>query len=299
MRSDEGQILDTFLDTIWIEKGLSQNTLDSYKSDIEKYFLWLSKISLNYKEVSRADILQYLSYLFNQKLGSKSVARKLSSLRMFYKYLVVKNILSIDPCEKVETPKVMKSIPKTLDENEIERLLECPDDNSSLGLRDKAMIETLYSCGLRVSELINLELIHVNARQGVMKVLGKGQKERLVPMGEKLINIMDAYLNDSRPKLLKRNISDYFFISSRGSKMTRQSFWHRIKFYSEKAGLNKKNISPHVLRHAFATHLLNNGADLRVVQLLLGHSDLNTTQIYTEVAKYRLQQLHNEHHPRG
>ena len=173
MRSDEGQILDTFLDTIWIEKGLSQNTLDSYKSDIEKYFLWLSKISLNYKEVSRADILQYLSYLFNQKLGSKSVARKLSSLRMFYKYLVVKNILSIDPCEKVETPKVMKSIPKTLDENEIERLLECPDDNSSLGLRDKAMIETLYSCGLRVSELINLELIHVNARQGVMKVLGK------------------------------------------------------------------------------------------------------------------------------
>ena len=199
MRSDEGQILDTFLDTIWIEKGLSQNTLDSYKSDIEKYFLWLSKISLNYKEVSRADILQYLSYLFNQKLGSKSVARKLSSLRMFYKYLVVKNILSIDPCEKVETPKIMKSIPKTLDENEIERLLECPDDNSSLGLRDKAMIETLYSCGLRVSELINLELIHVNARQGVMKVLGKGQKERLVPMGEKLINIMDAYLSDSRP----------------------------------------------------------------------------------------------------
>lgn len=193
----------------------------------------------------------------------------------------------------------MKSIPKTLDEKEIEKLLECPDVNSALGLRDKAMIETLYSCGLRVSELIDLELIHVNARQGVMKVLGKGQKERLVPMGEKLINIMDAYLNDSRPKLLNRNISDYFFISSRGSKMTRQSFWHRIKFYSDKAGLNKKNISPHVLRHAFATHLLNNGADLRVVQLLLGHSDLNTTQIYTEVAKYRLKQLHNEHHPRG
>ena len=220
-------------------------------------------------------------------------------MRVFYKYLVVKNILSIDPCEKVETPKVMKSIPKTLNEKEIEKLLECPDINSALGLRDKAMIETLYSCGLRVSELIDLELIHVNARQGVMKVLGKGQKERLVPMGEKLINIMDAYLNDSRPKLLNRNISDYFFISSRGSKMTRQSFWHRIKFYSDKAGLNKKNISPHVLRHAFATHLLNNGADLRVVQLLLGHSDLNTTRIYTEVAKYRLKQLHNEHHPRG
>ncbi len=209
---------------------------------------------------------------------------------------------SSDPVSiiSVTTPtKVMKSIPKTLDEKEIEKLLECPDVNSALGLRDKAMIETLYSCGLRVSELIDLELIHVNARQGVMKVLGKGQKERLVPMGEKLINIMDAYLNDSRPKLLNRNISDYFFISSRGSKMTRQSFWHRIKFYSDKAGLNKKNISPHVLRHAFATHLLNNGADLRVVQLLLGHSDLNTTQIYTEVAKYRLKQLHNEHHPRG
>ena len=299
MSGDEGQILDAFIDTIWIEKGLSQNTLNSYKSDTEKYFLWLSKNSLNYKKVTRTEILEYLSYLFSQKLGSKSVARKLSSLRVFYKYLVVKNILSIDPCEKVETPKVMKSIPKTLNEKEIEKLLECPDINSALGLRDKAMIETLYSCGLRVSELIDLELIHVNARQGVMKVLGKGQKERLVPMGEKLINIMDAYLNDSRPKLLNRNISDYFFISSRGSKMTRQSFLHRIKFYSDKAGLNKKNISPHVLRHAFATHLLNNGADLRVVQLLLGHSDLNTTQIFTEVAKYRLKQLHNEHHPRG
>jgi len=299
MNSDEGQILDAFIDTIWIEKGLSQNTLISYKSDTEKYLLWLSNNSLSYKKVSRADILQYLAYLFSQKLGSKSVARKLSSLRVFYKYLVVKNILSTDPCEKVETPKIMKSIPKTLDEKEVEKLLDCPNINSPLGLRDKAMIETLYSCGLRVSELIDLELIHVNARQGVMKILGKGQKERLVPMGEKLINIMDDYLSESRPKLLNKNISDYFFISSRGSKMTRQSFWHRIKFYSEKAGLNKKNISPHVLRHAFATHLLNNGADLRVVQLLLGHSDLNTTQIYTEVAKYRLKQLHNEHHPRG
>ena len=213
--------------------------------------------------------------------------------------MCIRDSLSTDPCEKVETPKIMKSIPKTLDEKEVEKLLDCPNINSPLGLRDKAMIETLYSCGLRVSELIDLELIHVNARQGVMKILGKGQKERLVPMGEKLINIMDDYLSESRPKLLNKNISDYFFISSRGSKMTRQSFWHRIKFYSEKAGLNKKNISPHVLRHAFATHLLNNGADLRVVQLLLGHSDLNTTQIYTEVAKYRLKQLHNEHHPRG
>ena len=299
MNSDEGQILDAFIDTIWIEKGLSQNTLNSYKSDTEKYLLWLSNNSLSYKKVSRADILQYLAYLFSQKLGSKSVARKLSSLRVFYKYLVVKNILATDPGELVVTPKILISIPKTLDEKEVEKLLDCPNVNSPLGLRDKAMIETLYSCGLRVSELIDLELIHVNARQGVMKILGKGQKERLVPMGEKLINIMDDYLSESRPKLLNKNISDYFFISSRGSKMTRQSFWHRIKFYSEKAGLNKKNISPHVLRHAFATHLLNNGADLRVVQLLLGHSDLNTTQIYTEVAKYRLKQLHNKHHPRG
>ena len=197
MSGEEGQILDAFIDTIWIEKGLSQNTLNSYKSDTEKYFLWLSKNSLNYKKVSRAEILEYLSFLFSQKLGSKSVARKLSSLRVFYKYLVVKNILTIDPCEKVETPKVMKSIPKTLDEKEIEKLLECPDVNSALGLRDKAMIETLYSCGLRVSELIDLELIHVNARQGVMKVLGNGQKERFQPYEGVVIAIKNRGLNSA------------------------------------------------------------------------------------------------------
>jgi integrase/recombinase XerD len=295
----ERQNLDAFIDTIWIEKGLSVNTLNSYKSDLEKYFQWLSINSLSFEEVSRSEILLYLSFLFKSKLGSKSVARKLSSLRSFYKFLVVKNILSNDPCEKVETPKAIKSIPKTLTEEEVERLLEAPDINSSLGMRDKTMIETLYSCGLRVSELIGLELIHVNLRQGVMKILGKGQKERLVPMSEKLINLMDSYLVESRLILLNKKNSNYFFISTRGDKMTRQSFWHRIKFYANKANLSSKNISPHVLRHAFATHLLNNGADLRVVQLLLGHSDLNTTQIYTEVAKYRLKQLHNEHHPRG
>jgi integrase/recombinase XerD len=299
MDNDERQNLDAFIDTIWIEKGLSLNTLNSYKSDIEKYFLWLSDNSLSFRQVSRSEILLYLSYLFKKKLGSKSVARKLSSLRSFYKFLIIKNIISEDPCEKVETPKVIRSIPKTLTETEVEMLLESPDINSVLGLRDKAMIETLYSCGLRVSELTNLELIHVNARQGVMKILGKAQKERLVPMSEKLIDLMDLYLNDSRPKLLNRKVSDYFFISTRGGRMTRQSFWHRIKYYSNKTNLSSKNISPHVLRHAFATHMLNNGADLRVVQLLLGHSDLNTTQIYTEVAKYRLKQLHNEHHPRG
>lgn len=299
MDRKERQNLDAFIDTIWIEKGLSVNTLNSYKSDLEKYFQWLSINSLSFKEVSRSEILLYLSFLFKSKLGSKSVARKLSSLRSFYKFLVVKNILKSDPCEKVETPKVIKSIPKTLTEDEVERLLEAPDINSSLGMRDKTMIETLYSCGLRVSELIGLELIHVNLRQGVMKILGKGQKERLVPMSEKLISLMDSYLVESRLKLLNKKNSNYFFISTRGDKMTRQSFWHRIKFYANKANLSSKNISPHILRHAFATHLLNNGADLRVVQLLLGHSDLNTTQIYTEVAKYRLKQLHNEHHPRG
>jgi|TARA_B100001094_G_scaffold333269_1_gene410023 integrase/recombinase XerD len=299
MDRKERQNLDAFIDTIWIEKGLSVNTLNSYKSDLEKYFQWLSINSLSFEEVSRSEILLYLSFLFKSKLGSKSVARKLSSLRSFYKFLVVKNILSNDPCEKVETPKAIKSIPKTLTEEEVERLLEAPDINSSLGMRDKTMIETLYSCGLRVSELIGLELIHVNLRQGVMKILGKGQKERLVPMSEKLINLMDSYLVESRLILLNKKNSNYFFISTRGDKMTRQSFWHRIKFYANKANLSSKNISPHVLRHAFATHLLNNGADLRVVQLLLGHSDLNTTQIYTEVAKYRLKQLHNEHHPRG
>ena len=299
MSDSDRQILDAFIDNIWIEKGLSQNTLDSYRSDLEQFSLWLEKNNLSYIKTSKKEILSYLSFLFQKGLGSKTVARKLSSLKSFFRYLVFKSIIPNDPSSEVETPKLLKSIPKSISEKEVEALLAAPDEKTDIGLRDKTMIETLYSCGLRISELTNLELLNLNLRQGVIRVIGKGQKERLVPMGDQLIGLLELYISSSRKNLLNKRHSDFLFLSTRGQRMTRQSFWHRIKHYCLASGFEPDKISPHVLRHAFATHLLNNGADLRVVQLLLGHSDLNTTQIYTEVARQRLKRLHTEHHPRG
>ncbi len=299
MSDSDRQILDAFIDNIWIEKGLSQNTLDSYRSDLEQFSTWLEKNNLNYIKTSKKEILSYLSFLFQKGLGSKTVARKLSSLKSFFRYLVFKSIIQNDPSSEVETPKLLKSIPKSISEKEVEALLAAPDEKTDIGLRDKTMIETLYSCGLRISELTNLELLNLNLRQGVIRVIGKGQKERLVPMGDQLIALLELYISSSRKNLLSKRHSDFLFLSTRGQRMTRQSFWHRIKHYCLASGFEPDKISPHVLRHAFATHLLNNGADLRVVQLLLGHSDLNTTQIYTEVARQRLKRLHTEHHPRG
>ena len=299
MSDSDRQILDAFIDNIWIEKGLSQNTLDSYRSDLEQFSSWLEKNNLSYIKTSKKEILSYLSFLFQKGLGSKTVARKLSSLKSFFRYLVFKSIIPNDPSSEVETPKLLKSIPKSISEKEVEALLAAPDEKTDIGLRDKTMIETLYSCGLRISELTNLELLNLNLRQGVIRVIGKGQKERLVPMGDQLISLLELYISSSRKNLLNKRHSDYLFLSTRGQRMTRQSFWHRIKHYCLASGFEPDKISPHVLRHAFATHLLNNGADLRVVQLLLGHSDLNTTQIYTEVARQRLKRLHTEHHPRG
>ncbi len=299
MSDSDRQILDAFIDNIWIEKGLSQNTLDSYRSDLEQFSSWLEKNNLNYIKTSKKEILFYLSFLFQKGLGSKTVARKLSSLKSFFRYLVFKSIIPNDPSSEVETPKLLKSIPKSISEKEVEALLSAPDEKTDIGLRDKTMIETLYSCGLRISELTNLELLNLNLRQGVIRVIGKGQKERLVPMGDQLIGLLELYISSSRKNLLNKRHSDFLFLSTRGQRMTRQSFWHRIKHYCLASGFEPDKISPHVLRHAFATHLLNNGADLRVVQLLLGHSDLNTTQIYTEVARQRLKRLHTEHHPRG
>ena len=278
---------------------MSQNTLDSYRSDLEQFSSWLEKNNLSYIKTSKKEILSYLSFLFQKGLGSKTVARKLSSLKSFFRYLVFKSIIPNDPSSEVETPKLLKSIPKSISEKEVEALLAAPDEKTDIGLRDKTMIETLYSCGLRISELTNLELLNLNLRQGVIRVIGKGQKERLVPMGDQLIGLLELYISSSRKNLLNKRHSDFLFLSTRGQRMTRQSFWHRIKHYCLASGFEPDKISPHVLRHAFATHLLNNGADLRVVQLLLGHSDLNTTQIYTEVARQRLKRLHTEHHPRG
>ena len=299
MSDSDRQILDAFIDNIWIEKGLSQNTLDSYRSDLEQFSTWLEKNNLSYIKTSKKEILSYLSFLFQKGLGSKTVARKLSSLKSFFRYLVFKSIIPNDPSSEVETPKLLKSIPKSISEKEVEALLAAPDEKTDIGLRDKTMIETLYSCGLRISELTNLELLNLNLRQGVIRVIGKGQKERLVPMGDQLIGLLELYISSSRKNLLNKRHSDFLFLSTRGQRMTRQSFWHRIKHYCLASSFEPDKISPHVLRHAFATHLLNNGADLRVVQLLLGHSDLNTTQIYTEVARQRLKRLHTEHHPRG
>ena len=299
MSDSDRLILDAFIDNIWIEKGLSQNTLDSYRSDLEQFSSWLEKNNLSYIKTSKKEILFYLSFLFQKGLGSKTVARKLSSLKSFFRYLVFKSIIPNDPSREVETPKLLKSIPKSISEKEVEALLAAPDEKTDIGLRDKTMIETLYSCGLRISELTNLELLNLNLRQGVIRVIGKGQKERLVPMGDQLIGLLELYISSSRKNLLNKRHSDFLFLSTRGQRMTRQSFWHRIKHYCLASGFEPDKISPHVLRHAFATHLLNNGADLRVVQLLLGHSDLNTTQIYTEVARQRLKRLHTEHHPRG
>ncbi len=299
MSDSDRLVLDAFIDNIWIEKGLSKNTLESYRSDLEQFSNWLKTKDLNFSKTAKKDILSYLSFLFKSGLGSKTVARKLSSLKSFFRYLVFKSIIQIDPSNDIETPKLLKSIPKSISEKEIEKLLDAPDEKTDIGLRDKTMIETLYSCGLRISELTNLELLNLNLRQGVIRVIGKGQKERLVPMGDQLISLLENYLVSTRKNFLKKKNSDFLFLSSRGQKMTRQSFWHRIKYYCINCGFEPEKISPHVLRHAFATHLLNNGADLRVVQLLLGHSDLNTTQIYTEVARQRLKRLHTEHHPRG
>ena len=299
MSDSDRQILDAFIDNIWIEKGLSQNTLDSYRSDLEQFSSWLEKNNLSYIKTSKKEILSYLSFLFQKGLGSKTVARKLSSLKSFFRYLVFKSIIPNDPSSEVETPKLLKSIPKSISEKEVEALLAAPDEKTDIGLRDKTMIETLYSCGLRISELTNLELLNLNLRQGENRVRGKGQIERLVPMGDHHNALLELYISSSRKNLLSKRHSDFLFLSTRGQRMTRQSFWHRIKHYCLASGFEPDKISPHVLRHAFATHLLNNGADLRVVQLLLGHSDLNTTQIYTEVARQRLKRLHTEHHPRG
>lgn len=299
MSDSDRLVLDAFIDNIWIEKGLSKNTLESYRSDLEQFSDWLKTKDLSFSKTAKKDILSYLSFLFKSGLGSKTVARKLSSLKSFFRYLVFKSVIQIDPSNDIETPKLLKSIPKSISEKEIEKLLDAPDEKTDIGLRDKTMIETLYSCGLRISELTNLELLNLNLRQGVIRVIGKGQKERLVPMGDQLISLLENYLVSTRKNYLKKKNSDFLFLSSRGQKMTRQSFWHRIKYYCINCGFEPEKISPHVLRHAFATHLLNNGADLRVVQLLLGHSDLNTTQIYTEVARQRLKRLHTEHHPRG
>jgi integrase/recombinase XerD len=291
-------LINHFLDDLWSTNGLSDNTLVSYRTDLqnaERYVLTKGKDLL---QVDQALLRDYLAERFDKQFAKSSTARLLSSLRRFYAYLLVKQKISQDPTALIKSPKLVRQLPDTLSEAQIDNLLSEPNIDDPIEYRDKAMLELLYATGLRVTELVSLTMEQISLRQGLVRVMGKGGKERLVPLGELAITAVEQYIKFARAELLSMKQSDVLFPSRRGQMMTRQTFWHRIKLYAARAGI-QCHLSPHTLRHAFATHLLNHGADLRVVQLLLGHSDLSTTQIYTHVAKVRLQQLHSQHHPRG
>jgi integrase/recombinase XerD len=292
-------VIDEFCDALWLEDGLAKNTLEAYRRDLAQFAKWLeAQHGKKLIDGNVAEIQAYLGHLFRKKTRATSAARLLSSLKRFYRYCLRQGRIKADPTLRIDTPKLPRGLPKSLTEEDVESLLAAPRADKALGLRDKAMLETLYASGLRVSELVALKLGQVSQDMGVVRVVGKGNKERLVPLGEEAIAWIQQYLKEARPALLGGRATDDLFVTARGSAMTRQMFWHLLRRYVALAGL-KKSISPHTLRHAFATHLLNHGADLRVVQLLLGHSDISTTQIYTHVARERLKQLHAKHHPRG
>ncbi len=277
-----------------MEHGLSDNSLAAYRSDLKQFSLWLAARNIPLAAVAAADVLDYVA---GADRTPRTINRYLSTLRRFYRYLLRESCINVDPCTDIEAPRIGRPLPKTLTEHDVEQLLEAPDPATPLGLRDRTMLELMYGSGLRVSELVALTLEQCNRRQGVLRVTGKGHRERLVPTGEPALAWLDRYLVEARPQLA-RDGTPVLFPSQRGGAMTRQTFWHAIRKHARKAGIDKP-LSPHVLRHAFATHLLNHGADLRVVQMLLGHSDISTTQIYTHVARSRLKDLHAEHHPRG
>lgn len=289
--------LESFLDHIWLEDGLSKNTLESYRIDLSAYIVWLNAQDKQLFTATLGDIQQYLAVRFPHS-KPRSISRLIASLRRYYRYALRENLIKIDPTIQVQTPKLPRSLPKSLNEEEVMALLSAPNLSESIGVRDKAMLELLYACGLRVSELVNVKLTEVSTNDSVVRITGKGSKTRLVPMGEEAADWLSQYIKVHRSYILQNRLCDALFVTNRGEAMTRQAFWYIIKRYALLAGINKP-ISPHVLRHAFATHLLNHGADLRVVQMLLGHSDISTTQIYTHVARERLKQLHNKHHPRG
>jgi len=292
-------VIEAFLDALWSERGLSQNTLAAYGRDLKSFAEWQSKNNRTLLNSSNTELLEYITLKIKQGSKSRSVARTISTFRRFFRYQLRERKIEEDPTALIELPKLGKSLPSSLSEENVNALLDAPDLNDPIGLRDRAMLELLYATGLRVSELVTLEYKQINLQQGVVRVIGKGNKERLVPMGDEAVIWIEQYINEARAELMKsRGVSNYLFVTRRGSGMTRQAFWYLIKRYAMQAGIKQK-LSPHTLRHAFATHLLNHGADLRVVQLLLGHSDLSTTQIYTHIAKSRLQTMHQQHHPRG
>lgn len=295
----EQSIVDEFLDSLWLERGLSQNTMDSYRSDLYKLLLWMEDKNYRLTFISLQGLQDYQAWLMDENYKQTSRARMLSAIRRLFQYLHRQKVRADDPSALLMTPKLPKRLPKDLTEEQVDELLSAPDIDVPIELRDKAMLELLYATGLRVTELVSLTMENMSLRQGVVRVVGKGGKERLVPMGESAIDWIEQFLQKGRPLLLGESSSDVVFPSQRARAMTRQTFWHRIKHYAVVAGFDADQLSPHVLRHAFATHLLNHGADLRVVQMLLGHSDLSTTQIYTHVATERLKQIHHDHHPRA
>ena len=303
----EQQLIESFIDHLWMENGLSENTLAAYRNDLASFALWLNKKQQILMMVNAEAIQGFLAFNYGIKQKRRSVARLLSTLRRFYLYLLRENKISEDPTRLLESPKGEHSLPLSLNEQQIEDLLAAPDISNDLGLRDRAMLELLYATGLRVSELINLQTSQISLQQGVIRVIGKGNKERLIPVGEIALDWLVQYYQQSRPQLLSKKQAKQqplsqcseVFVTKRGKSMTRQAFWYMVKRYALVAGISTDHLSPHTLRHAFATHLLNHGADLRVVQMLLGHSDISTTQIYTHVADQRLRDMYKNHHPRA
>lgn len=293
--SDYG--IDQFLDRLWLQEGVSKHTLSAYRSDLSHFERWLAKQKIALVDTKKEHVEFYLAHLHDHGRNPRTIARFLSAARKYFGWLLYQQFRAQDPTVQVKTPKLPSALPKTLSEEAVSALLQAPNTQTALGMRDKAMLEVLYASGLRVSELVQLTTNQVSLRQGLVRVVGKGNKERLVPLGEEAVAALERYLKHGRPDLVEKPV-DVVFLSLRGRQMTRQTFWHRIRFHAQVAGL-PSDISPHRLRHAFATHLLNNGADLRALQMLLGHADISTTQIYTHVAQARLQQLHALHHPRG
>ncbi|AFP29883.1 site-specific tyrosine recombinase XerD [Marinobacter sp. BSs20148] len=298
--AEDNAIIARFCDAIWLEDGLSEKTREAYRSDLGGLAQWLQGQPGTPFLIAaqRGDLLAWLSSGLADGVKASTAARRLSGIRRFYRYLLREGLIQEDPTLRIDSPKLTRPLPDTLTEAEVDALLTEPDPEVPIELRDKAMLEILYGCGLRVTELTSLRLDQVNLRQGVVRITGKGDKDRLVPLGEEAIDWLLRYIKEARPELLKGHACDDLFPGNRPKAMTRQTFWHRIKHYAARIGI-QKHLSPHTLRHAFATHLLNHGADLRVVQMLLGHADLSTTQIYTHVARQRLQELHRQHHPRG
>jgi integrase/recombinase XerD len=296
--SPKAAAIDRFLDAVWAERGLSPNTLSAYRADLTALDRWLHERGTDVVATTRADLLAFIAWRVDAGARPRSTARQLSSFRRFYRYMLRDGGIKDDPTAQIAMPKIGRSLPKSVTEEEVDALLGAPEVGDPLGHRDRTMLEVLYATGLRVSELVSLRSTQVNLNQGVLRIVGKGDRERLIPLGEEAMRWLNDFINGPRLEILLERQTDCLFPTRRGERMTRQAFWHIIKRYAQKAEVQKA-LSPHTLRHAFATHLLNHGADLRVVQMLLGHSDLSTTQIYTHVARERMKELHSQHHPRG